>query len=124
MSRNSGMLEHPRTSEVNGRGELSPPVAQRIETLVELAAKMTADSTNASSLDLRTIALVRIAALVAIQASRAACELALDGVGGPGLSDRDVSGVLVAIAPVVGTARITSAVDRLSPGIEKRSNSR
>ena len=122
MSRNSGMLEHPLTSEVNGRVELSPPVAQRIETLVELAAKMTADSTNASSLDQRTIALVRIAALVAIQASRAAYELALSG--GPAPSDRDVSGVLIAIAPVVGTARITSATDRLNLGIEKRSDSR
>jgi alkylhydroperoxidase/carboxymuconolactone decarboxylase family protein YurZ len=108
--RRSMRLEDPRANGMAVGDEPSPWVARRIETVVlELTAKMTADSTRASSLDRQTMALVRIAALIAIQAPPAAYEVALGPVDGLAVSEGEIGGVLAAIAPFVGTARIASA---------------
>ena len=103
-------LEDPPANSMAVGDEASASGARRIETVVlELTAKMTADSTRASSLDRQTMALVRIAALIAIQAPPAAYEVALAPADGLAVSEREIGGVLAAIAPVVGTVRIASA---------------
>ena len=83
---------------------------------------MTADSIAASSLDLETLVLVRIAALVAVDAPAVSYLLNLGAASEVGLDGEQVRGVLAAIAPIVGTARVASAtgkiVDALDVAIE------
>lgn len=70
---------------------------------------MTADSIEFSTLDEETLMLVRIAALVAMDAPPASYLMNLGAAGEIGVDDEQVRGVLAAIAPIVGTARIASA---------------
>lgn len=77
--------------------------------VLDLLASMTADSLEASSLDAETLMLVRIAALVAVDASPASYLLNLGAASDLGIDAEQVRGVLAAVAPIVGTARVTSA---------------
>jgi 4-carboxymuconolactone decarboxylase len=90
--------------------------------VLDLLAKMTADSMAASSLDPDTLMLVRIAALAAVDAPAVSYLLNLEAAGEVGVDAEQVRGVLAAIAPIVGTARVASAtgkiVEALKVGIE------
>ena len=90
--------------------------------LLDLLAEMTAASVAASSLDAQTLALVRVAALVAVDAPAVSYLLNLGAAAELGIDGDQVRGVLAAIAPIVGTARVASAtgkiVDALDIGIE------
>ena len=77
--------------------------------VLDLLARMTADSVEASSLDAQTLMLVRIAALVAVDAPPVSYLLNLETAGDVGIDAEQVRGVLAAIAPIVGTARVASA---------------
>ena len=77
--------------------------------ILDLLASMTADSIEASSLDAETLMLVRIAALVAVDAPPVSYMLNLGAAGEIGVDEDQVRGVFAAIAPIVGTARIASA---------------
>jgi 4-carboxymuconolactone decarboxylase len=81
--------------------------------VLDLLANMTADSLEASSLDAQSIALVRLAALVASGAPAASYALNLTVAGEVGLDADDVRGVLAAIAPIVGTSRVVGATGRI-----------
>ena len=96
---------------------------QTTETQVlDLLRTMTADSVAASSLDLETLVLVRIAALVAVDAPAVSYLLNLGAASEVGIDGEQVRGVLAGIAPIVGTARVASAtgkiVDALDVAIE------
>ena len=83
---------------------------QSTETQVlDLLASMTADSLEATNLDAQSLMLVRIAALVAVDAPPASYLLNLEAAGAVGVDEEQVVGVLTAIAPIVGTARVASA---------------
>jgi 4-carboxymuconolactone decarboxylase len=90
--------------------------------VLDLLASMTADSVAASSLDPGTLMLVRLAALVAVDAPSVSYLLNLGVASEVGIGAEDVRGVLAAIAPIVGTPRVTSAtgkiVDALDVAIE------
>ena len=90
--------------------------------VLDLLQSMTADSIAASSLDLETLALVRIAALAAVDAPAVSYLLNLEAACQVGIDGEQVRGVLAAIAPIVGTARVASAtgkiVDALDVAIE------
>ncbi|MBM7831243.1 alkylhydroperoxidase/carboxymuconolactone decarboxylase family protein YurZ [Agromyces cerinus] len=77
--------------------------------VLDLLTRMTADSFEASTLDLQTLMLVRIAALVAVDAAPVSYALNLDVGGEVGIDAESLRGVLTAIAPIVGTARVASA---------------
>ena len=77
--------------------------------VLDLLAKMTADSIDASDLDAETLMLVRIAALVAVDAPPVSYMLNLGAAGEIGVDEDKVRGVFAAVAPIVGTARIASA---------------
>ena len=62
-----------------------------------------------SGLDAETFMLVRIAALASTGAPPASYLLNLEMASEVGLSVEQVQGVLIAIAPVVGSARVASA---------------
>jgi 4-carboxymuconolactone decarboxylase len=81
--------------------------------VLDLLARMTADSLGASSLDAQSIALVRLAALVASGAPAASYALNMAAAEDLGLDAVDVRGVLTAIAPIVGTARVAEATGRI-----------
>jgi len=90
--------------------------------VLDLLKSMTAESLAASSLDVETLALVRIAALVAVDAPPVSYLLNLEAASEVGIDAEQVRGVLAAIAPIVGTARVASAtgkiVDALDVAIE------
>ena len=79
----------------------------------DLLATMTAESLAASSLDDNTLMLVRIAALVAVDAPAVSYLLNLDAASEIGIDAGQVRGVLAAVAPIVGTARVASATGKI-----------
>jgi alkylhydroperoxidase/carboxymuconolactone decarboxylase family protein YurZ len=81
--------------------------------VLDLMASMTAESLEASSLDAESLMLVRIAALVAMDAPPASYLLNLGAASEMGIGEEQIRGVLAAIAPIVGTARIASATGNI-----------
>lgn len=81
--------------------------------VLDLLESMTTDSIEASGLDSETLMLVRIAALVAVDAPPASYLMNLGAAGKIGVTDDQVRGVLAAIAPIVGTARVASAAGKI-----------
>ena len=96
--------------------------SQNDTPILDLLASMTADSIAVSSLDPDELMVVRIAALVAADAPAVSYLTNLEAIAGVGIDAERVRGVLAAIAPIVGTARIASAtgkiVDALDVAIE------
>jgi hypothetical protein len=81
--------------------------------VLDLLAAMTALSIEASSLDDRTILLTRIAALVASDAPPISYALNVGAAGELEVDPDEIRGVLAAIAPIVGTARVAGAVGNI-----------
>jgi 4-carboxymuconolactone decarboxylase len=82
--------------------------------VLDLLGKMTADSIEASSLDAEALVLTRLAALVAVDAPAASYMLNLGAASEIGIDVEQVRGVLAAVAPIVGTARIVSATGNIT----------
>jgi len=74
--------------------------------VLDLVTKMTADSIEASTLDPATLMLVRLAALVSVDAPPVSYLVNIGAAGDLGFGEEEVRGVLSAIAPIVGTARV------------------
>jgi hypothetical protein len=88
--------------------------AQSSDTpILDLLGRMTADSMETSSLDEQTLMLVRVAALVAVDAPPASYLLNLEAAGEVGVDSDQVLGVLAAVAPIVGTTRVVAAAGRM-----------
>ena len=81
--------------------------------VLDLLANMTADSMAASSLDPETLMLVRIAALVAVDAPSFSYVLNLEVASELDIDPERIRGVLAAIAPIVGTPRVASATGKI-----------
>jgi 4-carboxymuconolactone decarboxylase len=81
--------------------------------VLDLLAEMTAASVAVSSLDAETLALVRVAALVAMDAPAVSYLLNLGAAAELGIDGDQVRGVLAAVAPIVGTARVASATGKI-----------
>ena len=81
--------------------------------VLELLARMTADSLEASTLDPQTLILVRVAALVAVDAPPVSYALNLGLGSDVGLDVETLRGVLTAVAPIVGTARVAAATGNI-----------
>ena len=86
--------------------------------VLDLLASMTADSIEASSLDAETLMLVRIAALVAVDAPPVSYAFNLAAAGDLEIDPEQVRGVLAAVAPIVGTARVASATGNIVRALE------
>jgi hypothetical protein len=82
--------------------------------VLDLLGKMNADAIEASSLDAEALMLTRIAALVAVDAPLASYMLNLGAASEIGIEAEQIRGVLTAIAPIVGTARIVSATGNIA----------
>ena len=81
--------------------------------VLDLLARMTADSVETADLDVQTLILVRIAALVAVGAPPVSYLLNLEIAGELGVDPEQVRGVLAAVAPIVGTARVAEATGNI-----------
>ena len=81
--------------------------------VLDLLANMTADSMAASSLDPETLMLVRIAALVAVDAPLFSYVMNLEVASELDIDPERIRGVLAAVAPIVGTPRVASATGKI-----------
>jgi alkylhydroperoxidase/carboxymuconolactone decarboxylase family protein YurZ len=81
--------------------------------VLDLLAEMNASSVDACGLDARTLMLVRIAALVAVDAPPASYMFNLDVAGAAGVDEQGVRDVLAAVAPIVGTPRTLAALGNM-----------
>jgi hypothetical protein len=78
---------------------------------------MTAASLERSDLPDREIMLVRLAALAAVDAPPISYTLNAGAAVGSGLTLEDAQGILVAVAPIIGTARTVSAAGAITEGL-------
>lgn len=85
--------------------------------LQDLLRDMTTESLTLAGLDAKTLVLVRIAALIASSAPPASYLVNLDQAAEVGLDDDDLRSVLVAVAPIVGTARTVAAVSAMEQSL-------
>jgi alkylhydroperoxidase/carboxymuconolactone decarboxylase family protein YurZ len=81
--------------------------------VLDLLANMTAASIEATSLDARSLMLVRIAALVATDAPPASYLMNLGAAGELGVGEEEVQGVLAGVAPIVGTPKVVAAAGNI-----------
>jgi 4-carboxymuconolactone decarboxylase len=81
--------------------------------VLDLLATITAESVEASTLGDRELMLVRIAALVAVDAPPSSYLLNAGAASDAGIDVEQVRGILAAIAPIVGTARLAAALGNI-----------
>ena len=75
------------------------------------------DRPGLSGLDARTHALVSLGALVALDAPPTSYECAVDAARAAGATPDDIVGVLIAVGPTVGLARVVAAAPQLARSI-------
>ena len=85
--------------------------------LLVLLGAMTLESIEVSSLDPTELMLVRIAALVAVDAPPVSYLTNLEAIASVGIDADRVRGVLAAVAPIVGTARVASATGKIAEAL-------
>jgi len=86
--------------------------------LLDLLAAMTAESIETTTLDTETLMLVRIAALVAVDAPPASYLMNLGAASDLDIDVDQVVGVLTAVAPIVGTTRVVSAMTKIARALD------
>ena len=77
--------------------------------VLDTLAGITAASIEHNSLPPRELMLVRLAALIAVDAPPASYLANAEAAADSGVTADDVQGVMIGVAPVVGTARVVSA---------------
>lgn len=80
--------------------------------VLETLAEMTMNTFERSGLDEKTYLMVRIAGLVAMDAPPVSYAISLDA-SVDALEVEELQGILVALAPIVGSARIASAASNI-----------
>jgi alkylhydroperoxidase/carboxymuconolactone decarboxylase family protein YurZ len=75
-----------------------------------------------SGLDAKTFMLVRMAALATLDAAPASWLMNIQAGGEAGLAPESIIGTLIAIAPVIGTARVISAAGHIIKAFELAEN--
>lgn len=92
-------------------------IAQGEAPVLEELLAMNLDALERSGLDDETYLLVRLAALVAADAPPLSYAITLGVADAGGLTVEKAQAVLVAIAPVVGSARVTAAAGAIVRGV-------
>lgn len=98
-----------QTTPETTMGSIAAGDAPVLESLVA----MNLDSLENSGLDAQTYFLVRLAALVAMDAAPVSYAMNLGLAADAGVTLEQAQGALVAIAPVVGSARVASAAGKI-----------
>jgi alkylhydroperoxidase/carboxymuconolactone decarboxylase family protein YurZ len=86
--------------------------------VMEALVEMNAVSLARTELDARSLLLVRLAALVAVDAPTSSYLLHIGPSVDAGLTVEDVEDVLVAAAPIVGAPRAASAAAKISEALD------
>jgi 4-carboxymuconolactone decarboxylase len=81
--------------------------------ILDLLTGMNLAGIEASNLDPQSLMLVRLAALVAVDAPPVSYMLNMEMAGELDLDPDAVEGMLAAIAPIVGSARVASAAGKM-----------
>lgn len=89
-------------------------LAMNDEGFVQSVLGIELDTIEASGLDPKTHALVRIGAMLAVDAAPSSYQAGVDTALAAGATIDDVVGALVAVAPTIGLARIVSAAPELA----------
>jgi alkylhydroperoxidase/carboxymuconolactone decarboxylase family protein YurZ len=92
------------------------PMDEETPVLDTLAA-MTAVSIENSTLDNRELMLARIAALAAMDAPAISYLMNVGAAADSGVTVEDVQGVLIAVAPIIGTARTMEAAVNITEAL-------
>lgn len=87
------------------------------QPVLNTLAEITAVSVARGTLEAREHMLARLAALVAIDAPAASYALNVEPSAEVGLTVEDVQGLLIAIAPIVGTPRVVSAAGKITDAL-------
>jgi alkylhydroperoxidase/carboxymuconolactone decarboxylase family protein YurZ len=77
--------------------------------VLDTLADITAASIEHNSLPPRELMLVRLAALIAVDAPPASYLANAEAAADSGVTADDIQGVMIGVAPLVGTARVVSA---------------
>ena len=85
--------------------------------LLETLLAMTAASVERANLVDRELMLVRLAALAAVDAPASSYLLNLGAAVDVGLTVQDVQGVLIAIAPIVGSPKVLGAAGTIAAAL-------
>jgi alkylhydroperoxidase/carboxymuconolactone decarboxylase family protein YurZ len=88
-------------------------LAQEEAPVLEAIAKMHLDTMAGCDLDARSYHLVRLAALVSMDAAPASYLVHLGLASNDGITLEDMQSTLVAIAPIVGSVRVTAAASKV-----------
>ncbi len=106
----SKQMENPQQSlQGLAQGDLS---------MMDALQSFIAVSFEESGLDPQTFMLVRMAALATLDAAPASWLMNIEVSGETGLAPERILGTLIAIAPVIGTARIVSAAGNIIKAFE------
>ncbi|TFC54180.1 carboxymuconolactone decarboxylase [Cryobacterium sp. TMT2-15-1] len=92
-------------------------MAQGEDPVMETLDDINAVSLSRTDLDSRSLMFVRIAALAAVEAPMMSHLLHIGPAGEAGLTVDDVDNVLVAVAPIIGTARTAAAVGKIAEAL-------
>lgn len=71
------------------------------------------------SLDQKTKSLVIVAGLIALDATTASLHAAVDNAFAAGASDEEILEVVLAVAPVVGSSRISAMLPRIQVALDR-----
>jgi len=81
--------------------------------VLDTIADITAASIEHSSISPRDFMLARLAALIAMDAPPASYLANAPALEKAGLTSADIQGIMIAVAPVVGTPRVVSAAGQI-----------
>jgi alkylhydroperoxidase/carboxymuconolactone decarboxylase family protein YurZ len=101
------------------QNSIQPEVAPMPEDqpVLNALAEITAVSLVRGTLPAREHVLARLAALVAVDAPTASYVMNVDSATATGVTIEDVQGLLVAVAPIVGTAKVVSASAKITEAL-------
>jgi hypothetical protein len=85
--------------------------------VLDTLAAITAVSIANSTLENRELMLARIAALAAVDAPAISYLMNVGAAADSGITVDDVQGILIAIAPIIGTARTVSAATKITEAL-------
>ena len=91
--------------------------AKAEEPIFDVITVMTFEAMEQADLDPRELMLVRLAALVGVDAPPASYVTNLAAAEDAGLSAEDVRSLLIAVSPIVGTPRVVAAVSNIGKGL-------
>ena len=93
------------------------PNAASDTPVLDTLAVMTAESLARCGLDENSLLAVRIAALVAVDAPAASYLVHIGPAADAGVTVEQVQDILIAVAPIVGTARTMSAAAKITEAL-------